>query len=117
MYFLLIMVYRANSAAERKVFLSDLQQIKSFMGRVPWIVCGDFNSDMHMYERSDFYVGMPCSPCVLEFRQCLHDVELTDMHSYGLFLTWSNKRAQGFLEKKLDWFLINVPWMDEFPDL
>lgn len=101
------MIYEANSATERKILWRDLRAVKSIMGHVLWIVCGDFNIELSMHERSDSYDGMPCPPSVLDFRLCLDDVALTDMHHDGLFLTWSNNKTNGYLAKKLDRFLIN----------
>lgn len=84
------------------------------MAAAPWIVCGDFNTVLHMNESSDFYDGMPLTQSVLDFKQCLDDVGLSDMHCDGLFLTWSNKRSKRFLAKKLDRFLVHDCWLDEF---
>lgn len=53
----------------------------------PWIICGDFNTELNVNERSDFYEGMACSQSVLDFKQCLYDVGLIDMHYDGLFIT------------------------------
>lgn len=44
----------------------------------------------------------------------MNDVELTDLHWDGLFLTWSNKRYTDYLAKKLDKFLDNGLWLDTF---
>lgn len=94
------MVYGANTVAGRRLLWKELRLIKSSMIVAPWLVCGDFNSELYKSERSDFFDGMPSSQGSLEFRECVKDVELTDIHSDGMFMTWSNKRSIRFLAKK-----------------
>lgn len=38
-----------------------------------------------------------------------------DHQHSGCFFTWSNKHDIGFIERKLDRFLINPTWLDKFP--
>lgn len=98
-HFFLSVVYGANSAIERRKLWSDLVAVKSCMGEAPWLVCGDFNFELFMTERSDYFEGMPYSQSSLDFRRCLEEVEHVDMRSDGPYFTWSNKRVQGFLAK------------------
>lgn len=60
-YFLLSVIYGANANMNRRALWGELQSIKELMPEVPWLLCGDFNSELHMLERSDYYEGMPCS--------------------------------------------------------
>lgn len=67
-YFLLSVIYGANTSGERKNLWKDLMLTKEIMGFVPWVVYGDFNTELNMWERSNFYNGMPCSQNALDFR-------------------------------------------------
>lgn len=60
---------------------------------------------------------MPSSQSSMYFRECVEEVELTDLQCDGLFMTWSNKRSLGFLAKKLDRFLVNDCWLDAFQNI
>lgn len=31
------------------------------MLKVPWLLCGDFNTELNITDRSDYYDGMTCS--------------------------------------------------------
>lgn len=44
-YFFLSVVYGVNSAIGRKMLWRELCEIKSSMDIVPWIACGDFNTN------------------------------------------------------------------------
>lgn len=69
-----------------------------------------------MREMFDFYEGMHISRSVREFSECVIEVGLTDLLSRGPLFTWNNKRADGFLAKKLDRAPVNSEWMDIFPN-
>lgn len=112
----LSVIYGANTIAERRMLSQELTMIKSQMEAAPWIICGDFNTELCMSKRSDYFDGTPISQSSLDFRKRVEDLELSDLHCDGSFLTWSHKRASGFLAKKLDIFLINNCWMDAFSD-
>lgn len=92
----------------------ELQSIKGRISEVPWLLCGDFNTKLDMFDRSDYYDGMTCTQNALDFRNFLDAIELTDLPCSGPSLTWSSKRSTRFLAKKLDRFLVNENWMDEF---
>lgn len=87
------MVYGANTIAVRRQLWQELSMIKSQMEVVPWIVCGDFNTKLYMSERSDYFDGMPSSQSSLDFTKCMDDLELSNLHCDGSFLTWNNKKA------------------------
>lgn len=77
------------------------------MANVAWLLGGDFNVILNMFERSDFFQGMPVARNVLEFRSCIEDINVTDLHADGPLFTWSNNRQVGFVALKLDRFLVN----------
>lgn len=116
-YFLLSVIYASNSSSDRRNLWTEIQHVKALMTNVPWLVCDDFNTELYMADRSDYYDGMACSQSSLEFRQCLDVAELYELPCSSPFFTWSNKRVSGFLAKRLDRFLVNESWMDSFDEL
>lgn len=60
-YFFLSVVYSANTVIGKRMLWNEIKQIKSSIGLTPWLVCSDFNSELHMSEISNFFNGMPCS--------------------------------------------------------
>lgn len=111
-YFFLSVIHGANSLVERRLLGNELIWVKTEMDNVPWLLFGDFNTELHMTERSDYFDGMHISQIFLEFKSCVEDLELYDLKYAEPFLTWSNKRAIGFLAKLLDIFFVNDYWMD-----
>lgn len=111
-YFFLPVIYGANTIAGRRLLWQELNLIKSQMDIVPWILCGDFNTELYMTKRSDYFNGMPSSQSSFDFRKCVEDLELCDLHCEGSFLTWSNKRPVGFLAKnQTDSLSMTIGWM------
>lgn len=51
-----------------------------------------------------------------DFQQCLHDSGLSDMEFRGAFFSWSNKRSEDPILRKLDRALCNDKWRDRFPE-
>lgn len=80
----------------------------------PWLILGDFNVVYQMSECSDYYQGMPIPPKVLEFQNCIRKVGMVDIPSFGPLYTWSNRRNEGFLAKKLDKTMANSYWLNKF---
>ncbi|XP_074288880.1 uncharacterized protein LOC141614026 [Silene latifolia] len=52
------------------------------------------------------------------FVDCLADCGMTDIHATGAYFTWTNKQDPEHRKySRLDRFLINHDWLDEFPDM
>lgn len=109
------MVYGHNNEMDRRSLWRELVDLQFCMNGIPWIAMGDFNVIKHMNERSDFHEGMHTSMGVEDFQACLHSIGLIDLNSHGVFYTWSNKRSDGFIAKKLDRILVNDFWLLSFP--
>lgn len=117
-YFFMSVIYASNSNLERRDLWSKMSRIKfSMPPSTPWLVFGDFNVIYHLNERSDYFDGMPVTFEVQDFQACVTATELIDIHSGGCFFTWSNKRSEGFLTKKLDRVMTNIHWLDAFSDI
>lgn len=48
------------------------------------------------------------------FKKFLNEVGLVDLQGEGCFFTWSNKRVDGFVAKKLDRILVSDHWLHSF---
>lgn len=106
-YFFLSVIYASNCELERRLLWADLSDIRAQIPHVPWLTVGDFNVIRNMGERSDFSEGMPCPSSSLDFQECLNTVDFLDLHHIGPHFTWTNKREDGLVAKKLDRFLGN----------
>lgn len=87
------------------------------MPEVPWLAVGDFNVVKSMDERPNFFEGMFCPSSSQDFQQFLYNLEFLDLPHLGPTFTWTDKRSQGFVAKKLDRFLANSCWFQSFPNL
>ncbi|KAL8536143.1 hypothetical protein ACS0TY_011686 [Phlomoides rotata] len=72
-----------------------------------WLVGGDFNE------------GVPKSNgCLADFRDVVSDLGLFDLNSVGPKFTWTNKRSgDDLILERLDKFLANQGWLDNFPNV
>jgi hypothetical protein len=50
-----------------------------------------------------------------DFQEVVRDCSLADMSYHGPVFTWSNKREEGIINKKLDRVLVNEEWNRKFP--
>lgn len=70
------------------------------MANVGWILAGDFNVILNMFARLDYFQRMPVASNVQEFKWCVEDIGVTDIHADGSLYTWSNNRRVGYVAKK-----------------
>ena len=49
---------------------------------------------------------------MIDFNSCLHQLEIQDLRYHGEKYTWSNKRPDNPIAKKLDRALINEHWLN-----
>nr|KAJ0226815.1 hypothetical protein LSAT_V11C100000080 [Lactuca sativa] len=85
-------VYAANKYIDRRGLWSSLVHHKGFVRDDSWIIGGDFNVTISPNESSagssKFTKGM------VEFIDCINFLEIQDINSNGLNLTW-NQKPQG----------------------
>ncbi|GKV14107.1 hypothetical protein SLEP1_g25024 [Rubroshorea leprosula] len=98
------------------VAIVDLVLMSKALPSVRWIVSGGFNEIRAIHERSDWH-SLACLPIGLEvFHNSLNEAELDDLPTIDPINTWSNKRFQGLIAKKLDRLMVNEAWVDAYPN-
>ncbi|XP_074314511.1 uncharacterized protein LOC141649728 [Silene latifolia] len=112
--FFLTMIYAFNGIQDRTPLWDHLRR---FAGQVdsPWAMAGDFNCVLSASER----VGGNTPNAEIEpFRTCIADCEVVDIPATGSLFTWNNKQQPvDRIYSRLDRFMINKAWSDNFPDL
>lgn len=109
-------IYAGNTAEERTELWVELLSLQTTLSldSVPWLVGGDFNEIIHPAELSASSVTS-LSSHMTEFSTCLNQLEIRDLRFHGPIFTWSNKRPENPIAKKLDRALINEHWLDLYP--
>ncbi|RZC66530.1 hypothetical protein C5167_010219 [Papaver somniferum] len=76
---------------------------------------GDFNPCLYAHEKEG---GNPVSTTSMTALQgCLQDSQIFDCPYVGCFYTWSNRQdAESRINCKLDRSIINMAWLEVFPD-
>ncbi|GJZ82385.1 RNA-directed DNA polymerase, eukaryota, reverse transcriptase zinc-binding domain protein [Tanacetum coccineum] len=94
----------------------DLRRAKSTFRGFPWILMGDFNVTLKLEEHSAR--GSKVNGEMLEFRECLNDIEVEDSKWSGLFYTWikSPSKPETSILKKLDRVLVNAEFINKYGD-
>lgn len=111
-------VYAHNTEIQRRELWADLVRISSLPLVVasPFLVMGDFNqiltSDEHF---SLVSYDLPVRG-MADFRDCLTQSSLADIEVRGVFFSWTNKRPEDPIIRKLDRALGNDKWRETFPD-
>ncbi|GKA59381.1 RNA-directed DNA polymerase, eukaryota, reverse transcriptase zinc-binding domain protein [Tanacetum coccineum] len=112
-------VYAENEGSLRRALWSELCREKHIVNGRPWCLAGDMNVTLHPNEHS-------CGSSVLnadmlEFKECLNEIEVEDLCSSGLHYTWTknlHKAKVGIMTgvlKKLDRILTNEEFITQFP--
>jgi hypothetical protein len=97
-------VYGPHRDQEKRLFLSELQQVRStHLG--PWLVCGDFNLIYRAADKSNSRL----------YRNALNLMELTELHLQGRLFTWSNEQHHPTLSK-IDRSFACMGWCDLHPN-
>ncbi|XP_021994626.1 uncharacterized protein LOC110891242 [Helianthus annuus] len=108
-------VYAANYYVTRRELWHHLSMHKSFVGNNPWVIMGDFNSALNLEDKSMGASSVTRS--MIEFQECVDDLEMLDINRTGLHFTWSQKPKKGIgLLKKIDRVLGNTSFVTNFPN-
>lgn len=93
-----------------------LKRHKGLVKNEAWIVMGDFNVSLDLCDSSRGSSSV--SRGMMNFRECVDDLEVEDINQSGIKFTWIQKPmfdvgSRGLL-KKLDRVLGNLGFLDEF---
>ncbi|XP_040992580.1 uncharacterized protein LOC121239391 [Juglans microcarpa x Juglans regia] len=102
-------MYGPNLDSTRVCLWEELVGIHSWWN-VPWCIGGDFNVTRVPSESSGTRRGRPA---MIEFSQCISDLNLVDFPLAGGSATWANNKTWS----RLDRFLISPDWESHFPDV
>ncbi|GJY56041.1 hypothetical protein Tco_0455156 [Tanacetum coccineum] len=103
-----------NLQSQRRLLWAELGVHKISVRDHPWILMGDFNVALNM---EDTYAGSSSlNASMYEFKDCVSNIEVTDINSLGMHFTWNQKPNRGnVILKKLDLIMGNMEFMDAFP--
>ncbi|GJT13943.1 RNA-directed DNA polymerase, eukaryota, reverse transcriptase zinc-binding domain protein [Tanacetum coccineum] len=107
-------IYGENTVKGRRLLWKNLVDHKALAGNSPWVLLGDFNVSRTFEECSNSFRARDKG--MMDFNECVQDLELEDVTSYGMFYTWIEKRKNpelGIL-KKLDRVMGNAVFVNDF---
>ncbi|GJX57665.1 RNA-directed DNA polymerase, eukaryota, reverse transcriptase zinc-binding domain protein [Tanacetum coccineum] len=106
-------IYAHNRYTQRHTVWNSLCVHKQFVQNHPWCILGDFNASLNL---EDKYVGSSnIDISMREFKECVEEMEVSDVQSSGLNFTWNQKpRGDDGLLKKIDCIMANQDFNDVF---
>ncbi|KAL0322039.1 UNVERIFIED_CONTAM: Transposon TX1 uncharacterized protein [Sesamum calycinum] len=115
-YVLVTVSYGANDVGSRRELWQALSNISGSINDEPWLVGGDFNAVRDLSEvcgtSGDIRLAMN------EFNEYILNTGLIALPMRGERFTWHNCSDDGrSLWKRLDCFLANDKWMEQWPDV
>ena len=111
-------VYAHNTEIQRRDLWADLVRISShpLVVTSPFLVMGDFNQILTADEHFSLVNYTLPVRGMADFRDCLEESNLSDLEIRGVFFSWSNKRPEDLIIRKLDRALGNERWRELFPE-
>jgi len=88
----------------------------SLVAAAPLIVLGDFNQILTAAEHFSLLPYELPIRGMEEFQRCLEESNLSDMDKRGTFFSWSNRRLEDPILRKLDRVLCSERWSENFPE-
>ncbi|XP_074363689.1 uncharacterized protein LOC141704347, partial [Apium graveolens] len=110
--FLVSFVYAFNDASDRVAlwdYCNNLQDVS-----LPWCLMGDFNCVLGLNEISGGREHW--TPDMQVFKDCLINNGLGPIRTVGDVFTWSNRRDQNLVLKRLDRMVGNAAWFNLFSE-
>ncbi|GJR71446.1 hypothetical protein Tco_0083811 [Tanacetum coccineum] len=79
----------------------------------PWCMLGDFNAALNLEDMLSGSSNIDIS--MREFKDCVEDIEMMDVHRSGLMFTWNQKpKGSDGVLKKIDRVMANLEFNDVF---
>ena len=114
-HFFLSVVYGANTCVMRRQLWSGMRKFKVLLNYNAWLACGDFNS--MLFPHDGWGGSSRRNMDMLDFANCVEDVDLFDMKYSGTQFTWVQKPSGGSgIMRKLDRVLTNSEFVSRFQD-
>lgn len=107
----LTVVYGPQFESEKALFLEELAAIRDQCPG-PWAILGDFNL---ILDEADNNNGRINRRTMRQFRQCVAELQLLDLHLHGRRYTWNNEREIPTWVR-LDRALVTLDWEEQYPD-
>ncbi|GKA21443.1 RNA-directed DNA polymerase, eukaryota, reverse transcriptase zinc-binding domain protein [Tanacetum coccineum] len=106
-------VYADNLQVRRRHLWEDLDLHKNMVRGQPWVLMGDFNAALNL---EDIFSGSSVmNASMIEFKDCVANIEVVDINASGLHYTWNQKPRGGKgILKKLDRCMGNMEFIDEY---
>ncbi|GKB80494.1 RNA-directed DNA polymerase, eukaryota, reverse transcriptase zinc-binding domain protein, partial [Tanacetum coccineum] len=91
----------------------DLDLHKNMVRGQPWVLMGDFNAALDLEDI--FFGSSVMNASMIEFKDCVANIEVVDINASGLHYTWNQKPRGGKgILKKLDRCMGNMEFIDEY---
>ncbi|GKA89536.1 hypothetical protein Tco_0811348 [Tanacetum coccineum] len=106
-------VYADNLQVRHRHLWEDLDLHKNMVRGQPWVLIGDFNAALNL---KDIFSGSSVmNASMIEFKDCVANIEVVDINASGLYYTWNQelRRGKGIL-KKLDRCIGNMEFINEY---
>ncbi|OMO59554.1 reverse transcriptase [Corchorus capsularis] len=106
-------IYGPPTFEERQdVWRMIIDRSRSF--DAPWICIGDFNDFLYIHEKEGGNVR--AARKMAGFWNFVNQCQLIDVHCHGQRFTWMCKRDGNLIKERIDRVMVNVSWMDLFPN-
>lgn len=106
-------VYAHNLYTQRRALWNNLGMHKAFVHDKPWVLLGDFNAALFLDDKVVGSSNVDIS--MREFKDCVEDLEISDVNRSGLQFTWNQKpRGKIGILKKLDRIMANQYFLADF---
>ena len=107
-------VYDLHSRSQQAELWQSISHLSGLVGRVPWILLGDFNMVRKPKEREGG--NLSWFDALEDCDRCCSENLLEDLRYTGHHLTWGKGEGANFLARKLDRVLVNHLWLEEFEE-
>lgn len=111
--FVISFIYGLNSSAGRRVLWQELSALLPSLSNRPWVCSGDFNVCLCTSEKQGGSTSW--SRGMIDFKELLIQLGLSDLRGMGCFLTWRNSSIEDPKFCKLDRVVVNDHWLSTFP--
>lgn len=111
--FYLSILYGNTHYIPRRFLWDNLKSHNCVVKDNPWALMGDFNA---ILDPSESTSSSKLNAGIIEFRECVEEIDMQDLSMMGLFYIWNQKPSDtGGILKKLDRVMGNDNFISNFP--